>query len=170
MNNPPQQQPQSQSHPPHQSQSQPSQNQTQPHHAPSPPLRSLQTLSISPYPGDYRYNGVFGPPVPGQVPTQGWGSPTKRGSRSGIPTVSAVDRSIDLLSCTDSRRTGTIRHLETRPFHTLLRLNPTVATHHLLPCRRHPPPHPVPPLLLLIPILFSLLLHIPRSTHRRMDP
>ncbi|KAK4689599.1 hypothetical protein P7C73_g516, partial [Tremellales sp. Uapishka_1] len=55
------------------------------HHA-SPPLPNLHTLSISPYPSqpnDYRYNGVFAPP-PSQ-PTQGWASPNKRGSRSGIP-------------------------------------------------------------------------------------
>ncbi|KAK1920540.1 hypothetical protein DB88DRAFT_503651 [Papiliotrema laurentii] len=56
----------------------------------SPPLPNLHSLSISPYPGgstgDYRYNGVFGPPVPGHNP--GWSSPTnKRGSRSGLPTA-----------------------------------------------------------------------------------
>ncbi|ORX34829.1 hypothetical protein BD324DRAFT_653085 [Kockovaella imperatae] len=71
----------------------------------SPPLPNLHTLSISPYPSaqsagvhDYRYNGVFGPPGQGMMPTSagssgggggggggGW-SPNKRGSRSGLPT------------------------------------------------------------------------------------
>ncbi|ORY29307.1 hypothetical protein BCR39DRAFT_559113 [Naematelia encephala] len=59
------------------------------HSASSPPLPNFHALSISPAPypqqHDYRYTGVFGPPVPG-APTQGWASPGKRGSRSGIPT------------------------------------------------------------------------------------
>lgn len=63
-------------------------------HSQSPPLPSLQSLSISPYPHptgsspDYRYNGVFGPPNGQSNGVGGWSSPDKRGSRSGIPTVS----------------------------------------------------------------------------------
>lgn len=57
----------------------------------SPPLPNMQSLSISPYGNapvnDYRYNGVFGPPVP-NAGSQGWNNPNKRGSRTGLPPVS----------------------------------------------------------------------------------
>lgn len=62
----------------------------------SPPLPNLHALNISDSidgqggnsQPEYRYQGVFGPPgIQTQAHQQGWGQ-DKRGSRSGIPTVS----------------------------------------------------------------------------------
>ncbi|WVQ80959.1 hypothetical protein IAT38_003066 [Cryptococcus sp. DSM 104549] len=64
-------------------------------HPHSPPLPNLHSLSISPPPGsypnnNYRYNGVFGPPVgmgaPQPTGSPDWSSGNKRSSRSGLPS------------------------------------------------------------------------------------
>lgn len=96
----------------------------------SPPLPNLQSLSISPYGGtspvnDYRYNGVFGPPVPA-AGTQGWNNPNKRGSRSGLPPVSRllVITLGHLRLVTQPARTDCARRIGT----TLLRVSRPILT------------------------------------------
>lgn len=141
------------------------------HHTSSPPLPNIHSLSISssygqqqhyaqPGPqspisngngsgngaGDYRYNGVFGPPA-GSPPTQsqGWGH-DKSGSRSGLPTVSAeyIPRSLNLLIS----RTGTILR---RP------LTRTVTPPQLSPLRPHHPRVPPRHLSTLITLTHRLI-------------
>jgi hypothetical protein len=110
----------------------------------SPPLPNLHQLSISPYnagpPNDYRYNGVFGPPGPGNGGgNQGWTNNSKRSSRSGLPSVSicAVCGWTGL-----TFRTGTSRHRENRPTPILMH---SVETHlHHLPYHLHHQQHPHP--------------------------
>ena len=112
-----------------------------------PPLPALHNLSISPYPPsagngqDYRYNGVFGPPT-GAMPASGWGSPGKRGSRSGLPAVSTRGRASSPV-LTDSCRAGMItRRREIPP----TRHTSTAETLLLpLPSPHHHPPRPAPP-------------------------